>query len=239
MVNIDFNFLIGCAGAFAPEALRLYNLRTQKTTLSFSWKYLAYLIPFILVGGFIAWILEPTSKWAAFYSGLTAPVLLTTVMKDTAKAQKELDKIEGELNKSRQKENQLFEENQKMRKIIDDLRKSMNAESQVSLTALKSLSYEENTIDNSQETQPTRHKKIGLGWLLFGITIYTVILVALFYFYESQKSAAKEVVGGIMSFNMWGIILLTVVGIILLIIVIKLLKRLSKKRDFQEFINGL
>jgi hypothetical protein len=113
MVNIDINFLIGCTGAAAPEAWRLYNLRTQ-AVFRWSWGYLMFSIPFILLGGFIAWILEPTSKWAAFYSGLTAPVLLTTAMKDTAKAQKELEDIEAELSKSQLEKIKLTEEKQKL-----------------------------------------------------------------------------------------------------------------------------
>ena len=96
MLNIDSNFLIGCLGAASPEALRLYNLRTQPI-LRWSWSYLIYSIPFILIGGSIAWILEPTTKWAAFYSGLTAPILLTTAMKDNVKAQKELQYAETEI----------------------------------------------------------------------------------------------------------------------------------------------
>jgi hypothetical protein len=91
------NFSIGCIGALAPEAFRLYNLRTQDI-FKWSWSYLLYSIPFILVSGFVAWVADPSTKWAAFYTGLTTPVLLNTVLKDTAKSEKELKNIQDELN---------------------------------------------------------------------------------------------------------------------------------------------
>ena len=95
--NTDFlNFMIGCIGAFAPEAYRLYNLRTEPE-LEWSWQYFLFSIPFIIVGGFIAWSLDPQTKWAAFYGGLSAPLLITTVMKDIAKAEKDIAKAEKEL----------------------------------------------------------------------------------------------------------------------------------------------
>lgn len=93
------NFLIGCAGAAAPEAWRLYNLRTRRS-FTWSWGYLFCSVPFILIGGFIAWCLDPTTKWAAFYSGLTAPVLLTTAMRESAKSQSELEETEAKLKEA-------------------------------------------------------------------------------------------------------------------------------------------
>lgn len=92
------NFAIGCVGAMAPEVWRLYNLRTQPV-FKWSWGYLFFSIPFILLGGLVAWMLEPTTKYAAFYSGLTTPTLLTTALKDSAKAQKELKELENENEK--------------------------------------------------------------------------------------------------------------------------------------------
>lgn len=100
------NFLIGCGGAVAPEALRLYNLRAQPS-LRWSWQYVLLSLPFVLVGGVITWVSDPTSKWAAFYTGLSTPVLLTTALKDTAKAQKDLEDIEKELDKVKQEREQL------------------------------------------------------------------------------------------------------------------------------------
>ena len=121
------NFAIGCVGAIAPEAFRLYNLRTQ-TVLRWSGSYLMFSIPFIFIGGFVAWVLEPTTKWAAFYSGLTAPVLLTTAMRDAAKAQKDLTSTQAEIKELEQKlgdmaenKNLLVKENYNLRLIVERL----------------------------------------------------------------------------------------------------------------------
>lgn len=123
-MNIDPNFWIGCIGAAAPEALRLYNLRSQPV-FRWSWGYLMFSIPFLIVGGFIAWVLEPSTRWAAFYSGLTAPVLLTTVLKDTAKAQKELEEVEKERDKIQQEREELQASNKEFRKTIDELKQKL------------------------------------------------------------------------------------------------------------------
>jgi hypothetical protein len=119
------NFWIGCVGAIAPEAFRLYNLRTQPV-LRWSLSYLIFSIPFILIGGFVAWALEPTTKWAAFYSGLTAPVLLTTAMKDAAKAQKELISTQTEIKELENKLNNSEEEKLKLKTEIDTLRSTIH-----------------------------------------------------------------------------------------------------------------
>jgi hypothetical protein len=76
-------FVIGCIGATAPEVVRLYNLRSEPR-FQWSWGYVLYSIPFILLGGFIAWILEPSSKYAAFYAGISTPVLVTAVAKNSS-----------------------------------------------------------------------------------------------------------------------------------------------------------
>lgn len=125
------NFAVGCAGALAPESWRLYNLRTNPR-LRWSLGYVSCTIPFLIVGGFISWTLEPTTKWAAFYSGLTAPILLTAAMKDTAKSQKELEDIEAELKSERiwqdreqmdliACQQRLAKENSLLRKQLNDL----------------------------------------------------------------------------------------------------------------------
>lgn len=123
-MNIDPNFWIGCIGAAAPEALRLYNLRSQPV-FRWSWGYLMFSIPFLIVGGFIAWVLEPSTRWAAFYSGLTAPVLLTTVLKDTAKAQKELEEVEKERDQIQQEREELKASNKVFRKTIEELKREL------------------------------------------------------------------------------------------------------------------
>jgi hypothetical protein len=122
---INENFLSGCVGAIAPEALRLYNLRTQP---EFRWSpgYLACVIPFILIGGCIACLLEPTTKWAAFYSGLTAPVLLSTALKDSVKAQKELSEIQNEFDKLKQENNSSEDKIKKLETQNKDLQLQMS-----------------------------------------------------------------------------------------------------------------
>ena len=86
---INTNFWVGCIGALAPEAYRLYKLRTNAV---FKWNpgYIVCTIPFVIIGGFIASLSEPTAEWAAFYSGLSAPILINTAAKDSAKVEKEL-----------------------------------------------------------------------------------------------------------------------------------------------------
>jgi hypothetical protein len=116
----DENFLSGCVGAIAPAALRLYNLRTEPV---FRWSpsYLVCIIPFIFIGGCVAWFLEPTTKWAAFYSGLTAPVLLSTALKDSVKAQKDLAEIQNEFEKLKQENNSSEEEINKLKQENKEL----------------------------------------------------------------------------------------------------------------------
>ncbi|MBD1996159.1 hypothetical protein H6G00_05940 [Leptolyngbya sp. FACHB-541] len=128
-MNIDPNFWIGCVGAAAPEALRLYNLRSQPV-FRWSWGYLIFSIPFLIVGGFIAWVLEPSTRWAAFYSGLTAPVLLTTVLKDTAKAQKELEEVEKERDQIQREREELQASNQEFKQTIEELKQKLERSQQ-------------------------------------------------------------------------------------------------------------
>ncbi len=136
---IDENFLSGCVGAIAPEALRLYNLRTEP---AFRWSpsYLVCIIPFIFIGGCVAWFLEPTTKWAAFYSGLTAPVLLSTALKDSVKAQKDLAEIQNEFEKLKQENNSSEEEINKLKQENEELQhnsKNLLAEIQNEFEKLK------------------------------------------------------------------------------------------------------
>jgi hypothetical protein len=152
-MNMDPNFLIGCVGAAAPEALRLYNLRSQPI-FRWSWGYLLFSIPFLIVGGFIAWVLEPSTRWAAFYSGLTAPVLLTTVLKDTAKAQKELEEVEKERNQIQQEREALKASNQEFRQTIEELKQQLEQlEQKSSLEELFKLATTDNPIGETKDIQ--------------------------------------------------------------------------------------
>jgi hypothetical protein len=74
-------FGVGCIGAAAPEIVRLYNLRL-KPEFRWSWGYLLFSIPFILLGGFVSCLLEPTSKYAAFYAGISTPILISSIARN-------------------------------------------------------------------------------------------------------------------------------------------------------------
>ncbi|NEQ29858.1 MAG: hypothetical protein F6K04_02455 [Leptolyngbya sp. SIO4C5] len=83
MTHLPFNsFLVGCIGSLAPEIIRLYKLRLNPT-LRWSWGYLLFSIPFVLLGGFMAHILEPTTSYAAFYTGVSTPFIVTALAKDS------------------------------------------------------------------------------------------------------------------------------------------------------------
>ena len=75
-------FFIGCVGAIAPEILRLYRLRNS-IRFNWSWGYILISIIFVLLGGFVAYILEPSNNYAAFYSGVGTPFIINAITKET------------------------------------------------------------------------------------------------------------------------------------------------------------
>ena len=75
-------FFIGCVGAIAPEILRLYKLRNS-LRFTWSWAYVLISIVFVLLGGFVAYILEPSNNYAAFYSGVGTPFIINAITKET------------------------------------------------------------------------------------------------------------------------------------------------------------
>ncbi|UCE25075.1 MAG: hypothetical protein JSU74_03230 [Candidatus Zixiibacteriota bacterium] len=86
MKNPDFIlsfFILGCIGALAPEIVRLYRLRTKAEAFEWSWFYLIISVLFSGLGGLIAWILPATTYYGAFYAGVTTPVIVTTMLKQT------------------------------------------------------------------------------------------------------------------------------------------------------------
>lgn len=102
-------FLIGCIGALAPEIIRLYKLRLHPS-MKWSWSYLLFSFPFILLGGFMAYILEPATSYAAFYTGVSTPFIVTTLAKDSERDATaiqrltlERDRLEIELTRLQQK----------------------------------------------------------------------------------------------------------------------------------------
>ena len=81
LLPVEVAFLLGAAGAAAPEILRLYELRTKPEEFKWSWNYLLLTIPFLLLGGLVAVILPATTVWGAFYTGLSLPVTLSAAAK--------------------------------------------------------------------------------------------------------------------------------------------------------------
>ena len=84
------SFLIGCIGAISPEILRFYKLRSS-IIISWSWGYILVSIPFILLGGLVACLLEPQNYYAAFYAGISTPFLVNAIVKETQKVEKSQD----------------------------------------------------------------------------------------------------------------------------------------------------
>lgn len=74
-------FITGVVGAAAPEILRVYNLRSSTTGAPFSWVYVLYSVPFLLLGGFLAFIMPATTLWEAFYIGLSTPIVINTALR--------------------------------------------------------------------------------------------------------------------------------------------------------------
>ncbi len=74
-------FFIGCVGAIAPEILRLYRLRNS-IRFTWSWGYILISIIFVLLGGFVSYILEPSNNYAAFHSGVGTPFIINAIIKE-------------------------------------------------------------------------------------------------------------------------------------------------------------
>ena len=75
-------FLVGSAGALAPEVVRLYTLATggQRMTWSPGF-YIPVSIAFAALGGLIAMVLPSENLQTALYTGIATPVLVSTVLK--------------------------------------------------------------------------------------------------------------------------------------------------------------
>jgi hypothetical protein len=74
-------FVLGIIGGFAPEALRLFSLKTQPDRFRWSWNYVFLSIPFLIISGVIAVVLPAVSTWGAFYAGVSAPVVINTALR--------------------------------------------------------------------------------------------------------------------------------------------------------------
>jgi len=80
-LSIEVVFLLGAAGAAAPEILRLYELRSNPDQFVWSWKYLFLTGPFLVLGGLVAVILPATTVWGAFNTGLSLPITISAASK--------------------------------------------------------------------------------------------------------------------------------------------------------------
>lgn len=82
-------FLSGCIGSLSPEIVRLYKIRNKP---KFNWSpfYLIISLLFVLLGGFVAWILPATSLWGAFYAGVSLPVIISSIGKSKKLKEKEI-----------------------------------------------------------------------------------------------------------------------------------------------------
>jgi hypothetical protein len=74
-------FLLGCVGALAPEIVRLYDLRRKPPKEVFLWWYYIASVPYALLGGVVSLVLPATTTWAAFYAGVTTPMLVSRILK--------------------------------------------------------------------------------------------------------------------------------------------------------------
>ena len=72
--------LLGVLGALAPEIYRLYRLRGRLHRMKFSRSYFVISFLYALMGGLVAWILPSVTMWAAFYAGITWPVLISAAL---------------------------------------------------------------------------------------------------------------------------------------------------------------
>lgn len=81
-------FLIGMVGAIAPEIVRLFTIARNGQTFTWSGFYIVISIVFACLGGVIALILPSENVRAAFYAGISTPVLINTVLKKAGGAQR-------------------------------------------------------------------------------------------------------------------------------------------------------
>jgi hypothetical protein len=76
-------FVLGSFGAIAPEIVRLYRLRWK--VLKFSHWYFIISVLYAALGGVVALLLPATTYHAAFYAGITAPVMISSVVRQRGK----------------------------------------------------------------------------------------------------------------------------------------------------------
>ena len=74
-------FLLGMAGALAPEIVRLYGIRNAPERFTWSWFYAVVSVAFAGLGGLLAVVLPATTYWGAVYIGISTPVLVNSIVR--------------------------------------------------------------------------------------------------------------------------------------------------------------
>src|SRR4051794_23216562 len=80
-------FLLGMVGAAAPEIVRLYSLRFTPGRFVWSWTFIFYSLPFLMLGGVLAVVTQSGTLFGAFYTGLSTPVVVNTALRKIAQDQ--------------------------------------------------------------------------------------------------------------------------------------------------------
>lgn len=75
-------FALGALGALAPEIVRLWKIRSEPKRFVWSWFYLIVSLLFACLGGIVAVLLPSENARAAFYAGISTPVLINTAAKN-------------------------------------------------------------------------------------------------------------------------------------------------------------
>ena len=77
---MDWTLLISAfVGAAAPEIVRLYRLR-MKPLPPIPRSYVLISVMFFLLGAFVAWVLQATTPYAAFYIGASTDALISSII---------------------------------------------------------------------------------------------------------------------------------------------------------------
>lgn len=72
-------FVLGCIGAMTPEIIRLYKIKTIKPSIDNITYYVLLNIAYIIMGGVVAWLLEASSFYAAFYIGASWDTMISAI----------------------------------------------------------------------------------------------------------------------------------------------------------------
>jgi hypothetical protein len=74
-------FLLGGAGALAPEIVRLWSIAQNRGRFTWSGFYIVVSLLFAALGGLVAVVMGSENIRSAFYSGVSTPVIVNTVLK--------------------------------------------------------------------------------------------------------------------------------------------------------------